>query len=184
RIATAEVARVAAAVLDVLAAAHAKGIVHRDIKPENVFLTREGQVKLLDFGIAQVRDGFTSVATQVGATLGTPSYMAPEQALGRSNEVDGRTDLWAVGAMMFWALSGRTVHSGSTLNEQLVASATRHAPSVASVTQDLPPGFAQVIDRALRFERDARWPDALSMSHALAEVAASVNGMPSAPRLQ
>src|SRR5580658_4660177 len=86
--------------LDVLAAAHAKAVVHRDIKPPNLFLTRDGVVKVLDFGIARVRDIAAASAhegTGSGMLLGTPAYMAPEQALAKSNEIDGQTDLWAVG---------------------------------------------------------------------------------------
>ncbi len=80
--------------LDVLVAAHAKGIVHRDLKPENVFLTQDGQVKVLDFGIARLRElRDTNAATRTGSLLGTPAFMAPEQARGRWDDVDERTDL-------------------------------------------------------------------------------------------
>jgi serine/threonine protein kinase len=77
--------------LDVLAAAHAKGVDHRDIKPQNLFLTEDGTIKVLDFGIARVRDAVASgvLATHTGILLGTPAFMAPEQALGESTEVDG-----------------------------------------------------------------------------------------------
>src|ERR1700722_8622570 len=97
-----EVLSVADQLLDVLIAAHAKGIVHRDIKPENVFLTRTGQVKVLDFGIAGLRElsGGGTRATRAGTSMGTPAFMAAEQARGLWNEVDGRTDLWAVGASL------------------------------------------------------------------------------------
>ncbi len=80
--------------LDVLAAAHANGIVHRDIKPENLFLVRDGALKVLDFGIARLKQGDGSVrATRTGDAMGTPAFMPPEQALGNWSEVDGRTDL-------------------------------------------------------------------------------------------
>src|SRR5690606_31448004 len=99
---------------EVLVAAHAKGIVHRDVKPENVFLCADGRVKLLDFGIARLVEGAQGAATRHGFLLGTPAYMAPEQARADWDQVDARTDVWAVGASMFRVLSGRTVHVGAT----------------------------------------------------------------------
>ncbi|HEX9295442.1 MAG TPA: serine/threonine-protein kinase, partial [Polyangiaceae bacterium] len=89
-------------ILDILAAAHSAGIVHRDLKPDNIFLTSDGRVKLLDFGIARVNDAVpSSLKTRMGTALGTAPYMAPEQALGKLSEVDGRADLFSLGAMMF-----------------------------------------------------------------------------------
>src|SRR5260221_3817473 len=108
-----EVLACADRVLDVLAAAHGHGIVHRDIKPENLFLTYERTLKVLDFGIASVRElsaaGFE--ATRSGAALGTPAFMAPEQADGRGAPLDHRADLWALGATMFTLLTGRHVQN-------------------------------------------------------------------------
>jgi serine/threonine-protein kinase len=116
-------------VLDVLAAAHAKGIIHRDIKPENLFITREARVKVLDFGIARMRE-ITSVSnvTRTGSTLGTPAFMSPEQALGKTKDVDASSDLFAVGAVMFTMITGRYVHDGETANEVMVRAATQPAP--------------------------------------------------------
>ena len=128
-----DVLSVADQLLEVLAAAHAKGVVHRDIKPENVFLTRAGQVKVLDFGIARLRElSSASTATKSGASMGTPAYMPPEQARALWDEVDARSDLWAVGATMFHLLSGKLVHDGRTANEMLLSAMTKAAPPLNS----------------------------------------------------
>jgi serine/threonine-protein kinase len=118
RLPLSEVLFIADQLLDVLASAHEKGIVHRDIKPENLFLARGIGLKVLDFGIARVFEGTRSkTETKAGLIMGTPAFMAPEQALAKWDEVDGRTDLWAVGAMIFTLLSGEHVHEAATGNE-------------------------------------------------------------------
>jgi serine/threonine-protein kinase len=164
-----DVALLADQLLDVLAAAHAAHIVHRDLKPDNVFLTLEGRVKVLDFGIARLREAAheSSASTQAGSLLGTPAFMAPEQALGRWKEVDERTDIWAIGATLFNLLSGRFVHEAESVQEQLVLAATHRAPSVAQLAPQTPPWLVAVVDRALSFGRDARFADARSMQAAL-----------------
>jgi serine/threonine-protein kinase len=163
-----DVLSVADQLLDVLAAAHAKDIIHRDLKPENVFVTRDGRVRILDYGIARMRELSTaSTATRSGATMGTPYYMAPEQARGLWDEVDGRTDLWAVGATMFHLLSGQFVHDGRTMNEVLLAAMTKPAPSLGVVAPNISPAVTHVVDRALAFDRDARWRDARRMQDAV-----------------
>ncbi|EYF03975.1 serine/threonine-protein kinase [Chondromyces apiculatus] len=173
-----EVVRVALGVLDVLVAAHVKGIVHRDIKPENVFLTRDGQVKVLDFGIARLREmpAGTSSVTRTGATMGTPAYMPPEQALGHNHEIDARTDLWAVGATMFSLLTGRFVHEADTANKLLLAAMTRAAPPVLTHRPDVSAGLAAIVDQALAFERKDRFQSAEEMREALRTLLASGEG--------
>ncbi len=164
-------------ILSVLIAAHAKGIVHRDLKPDNVFLTRAGQVKILDFGIARLRQLSTaSSVTQTGFTAGTPAYMAPEHARGLSDEVDERSDLWACGAIMFSLLAGRGVHEGRTMNEKLANAINRPAPPLASVAPDVSPPVADLIDRALEFAKDMRWSSAATMQKALHQAYQLVNG--------
>lgn len=159
-------------VLDVLAAAHDEGIVHRDVKPANIFLSRDGQIRLLDFGIARVTAAWRTHTTQSGTTLGTPAFMPPEQARGRSEQLDGRTDLWAVGATMFVLLSGRHVHEAETLNEELLAAMTVPAPTLAQFAPDLPNPLIELVDKALAFERDDRWSSAPEMQSAVRKVAA------------
>jgi serine/threonine-protein kinase len=155
-------------ILDVLVAAHKAGVVHRDLKPDNVFLTREGQVKVLDFGIARLRELSTATsATHTGAAMGTPAFMPPEQARGLWDEVDGRSDLWAVGALMFSLMTGRRVHTGRTTNEVLLAAMTEPAAPIRSIESDVPETVANVVDRALAYERDDRWQDAQTMQDAI-----------------
>jgi serine/threonine protein kinase len=164
----AETMAVADKLLDVLAAAHEKGIVHRDLKPENIFITLGGEPKILDFGLARVREVQASAhATQAGDPMGTPAFMPPEQALGNWDSVDARTDLWALGATLFTLLTGRLVHEAPTLNQLLLAAMTKPAPPLATVLAGAPREVAKVIDRALAFDSKARWPDARSMQAAV-----------------
>jgi serine/threonine-protein kinase len=158
--------RIIVQVLDVLVAAHEKGIVHRDIKPENLFETSSGEVRVLDFGIARLMEA-TEGMTQSGVTMGTIGYMAPEQARGLAGQVDARSDLWAVGATMFNLLTGRAVHEASSQNEMLLLAMTAQVPPVRSLAPWIPHGLGEVLDKALAFDKEARWPDARAMRDAL-----------------
>jgi serine/threonine protein kinase len=155
--------------LEVLAAAHAKGIVHRDIKPANLFLTRKGIVKVLDFGVAHALAATASGAHAPDAevVVGTPAFMAPEQA--RATGVDGQTDVWALGATMFTLLSGAFVHEGESAEQIVTLTALTPARPLASVAPEVPPPIAHVVDRALAFEKSDRWPSAQAMHDALAQ---------------
>lgn len=151
-------------VLDVLAVAHGLGIVHRDLKPDNLFITVDGQLKVLDFGLARLIDRVPGeFKTRTGVALGTFAYMAPEQALGRHDQVDGRTDLFALGATSFRILSGRKVHESETQAHLLHAMASKPAPPLSSIAPDVPPAVCSVIDMALAFDKHARYPDARTM---------------------
>lgn len=170
-----DVLSIAGQLLDVLASAHDKGIVHRDLKPENLFLDRGGQLKVLDFGIARLRETKERSGTRTGSLMGTPSFMPPEQARGRWDEVDARTDLWAVGATMYTLLTGRLVHEAETANEALALAITQRAPALASVVPDVPPAVAMIVDRALCYEKEGRFPDAATMQAAVREAYAALH---------
>ncbi len=178
RLPAVSVLAIAHALLDVLAAAHAQGIVHRDIKPANVFVTNDGQVKVLDFGIARVRDAASGNAnvTGTGLLLGTPAFMSPEQALGKSTEIGPPTDIWAVGATLFTVLTGTPVHAGETGQHMMILAATQQARSLGATDPRMPPPIVAVVDRALQFDRERRWPTAESMRDAVRDASLSVFG--------
>ena len=172
-----EVLSIADQLLDVLVAAHAAGIVHRDLKPENIFLSKGGQLKVLDFGIARLREmGDSATATKTGSIIGTPGFMAPEQARGRWDDVDGRTDLWAVGATMYTLMTGRYVHEAQTANEVLALAITQPAPLVATVMPEIPDAVAQLVDKALAYSMADRFQDAATMQEAVRRAYHSTQG--------
>jgi eukaryotic-like serine/threonine-protein kinase len=167
-----EVLRVMREVLDALAAAHEHGVVHRDIKPENIFITVDGRVKVLDFGIAHLPEGFgpPSPKTQSGLVMGTPAFMSPEQARARWDLVGPVSDVWSVGATMFTLLSGQFVHDEETVPEILSAIFTRPARSLKAVMPNAALPVVALVDRALQRRTADRWGSAREMRVALLEV--------------
>jgi serine/threonine-protein kinase len=176
-LAVVHVLAIAEQVLDVLGAAHVKGIVHRDIKPANLFLVRGGQVKVLDFGLARLREGGGSIAlTAAGVVMGTWAYMSPEQARSKPDLIDHRTDLFAVGAVMFRAITGRWVRDGETANERLLAAMTKPAAKLSEAAPQVPAPIASLVDKALEFDRANRWPTADAMQKAVRAAFADLSG--------
>jgi eukaryotic-like serine/threonine-protein kinase len=182
RIPVPEVLAIAGQVLEVLAVAHEAQVVHRDIKPANVFVTRGGYAKLLDFGLARVRDGSISlIPTAEGIVMGTAGYMPPEQARGKTDQVDSRSDLFSVGAVMFRALSGRRIHEKATPFDTTMAAMTDPAPPLSSVLPGARPLLVAAVDKALAFDKQDRWSTAREMFDALRAAYDEARGRPAPP---
>ncbi len=167
---------IAIEVLDILAAAHEAGVIHRDVKPQNVFLVRTPsgppRVKLLDFGIAKFREHDGGTVTRSGEIIGSPLYMAPEQARGES-DIDGRADVWSVGAMLYEMLTGGAAHAASTPVAVLAKILTQPAPPPSSCGRAIPLGIDETTTRALAIDREARFESAAAMAEALRAARAS-----------
>lgn len=168
RLPVAEALAIAGQILEVLTVAHDNGIVHRDIKPGNVLVTHGGHAKVLDFGLARIRDGAVSlIPTAAGVVMGTAGYMAPEQARGQPDQVDRRTDLFAVGAVLFRALSGRRIHERQNAVDMTIAAMKDPVVSLASAMPGAGRALVHAVDRALAFDKNARWQSAREMFEAL-----------------
>jgi eukaryotic-like serine/threonine-protein kinase len=149
-----EAVRVAAQIASGLAAAHDKGIVHRDVKPANVIVASDGRVKIVDFGIAKLAD--QSRLTRDGTAVGTAGYMAPEQI--RGEEIDPRTDVWALGAVLYEMVTGRTPFPGDNDHERIRGILTREPEPMASLRSGVAPDLARIAARALAKKTGDRYP--------------------------
>ena len=172
-----------------LAGAHAAGIVHRDIKPGNLFCTQgsDGEllVKVLDFGISKLteaatREGGLSV-TKTSAVLGSPLYMSPEQ-IKSSKDVDGRTDVWSLGVVLFELVTGQVPFPGESFGEVAIKIATQAPPPLVQFRRDVPVGLDAVIGRCLEKERQNRYASVGELALALARFA-SVRGQVAVDRI-
>ena len=173
-----EILRIAREVLEILSAAHDKGVIHRDIKPDNLIIDGAGRVRVLDFGIARLLED-EDVTSTTGGPFGTPGYVSPEQALGRRDLVGPATDVYLLGATLFTLASGEFVHVAEHAQELVVAAATRRARSVGTCAPQLSKEVVTLVDRATRFDPRDRFPTARAMLREVERVEIALTAPPS-----
>jgi serine/threonine-protein kinase len=160
RLSVAEAARILEPIMEGLAAAHEAGVVHRDVKPENIVLsvdhTGAPAPKLIDFGISKITAGDVAQLSQTDRVIGTPLYMSPEQ-LHPGEGIDGRTDVWAVGVLLFELLAGRRPFDAAGRDQVVAKIATADAELLQAHAADVPDAMAAVVARALRRKKEARF---------------------------
>ena len=159
-----EATRILAAIAPGLDEAHSKGIIHRDIKPSNILFDRRNNPYISDFGIAKLSQAQAGNVTG-SAIIGTPAYMAPEQAQG--DEIDGRTDIYSLGIILFEMLTGKQPYEADTPMAVAIKHITDPVPHILNANPNLPPGMEAIIQKAMAKNKADRYPSAVDMTNAL-----------------
>ncbi|WP_133305599.1 protein kinase [Streptomyces sp. AcE210] len=162
-----DVARWGAQMCEALDDAHKAGIMHRDIKPSNIFVTPSGVVKVLDFGIARAADPIATRVTRTGFIVGTPAYMAPEQARGYP---EPNSDLYALGCLLFELITGRPPFQAPDAMGYITAHSTQQPPTPSSVSEGVPPDWDDLVLTLLDKDPALRYPDAAALAQALRQL--------------
>lgn len=168
-----ETARILNKLAPALDEAHTKGIIHRDLKPGNILFDRAGEPYISDFGIAKIAQSKGTTVTG-GAIIGTPAYMSPEQAQG--DQVDGRSDIYALGVILYEMLTGVQPYQATTPMAVVVKHLTEPIPHILDANPNLPPDIEPVIEKAMAKNRDARFSTAAELADAVSEVARGASG--------
>lgn len=183
RLPLAETVRIVTAIADALAAAHRVGVLHRDLKPSNIVLMPDGQVKILDFGLARITEApadhvtgdLTPTATAIGELAGTPAYMPPERVMGKA--VDHRADIYSLGVVLFELLTGRLPFTAPDFISLLTRIATQPSPAPHQIDPSIPTAISQVVTRAMAMDPADRYATAEELAADLQKRAAAVAGM-------
>lgn len=170
-----QAARIIERIGNALDKAHSLGIYHRDVKPGNILFNEDGEAFLTDFGIVKLAEG-SEAYTQTGATLGTPHYMSPEQVDNKN--VDGRSDLYALGVILYEMLTGQKPYDNESQTRVLIMHLTNPIPDILKTKPDLPPGFGDVIRKALAKDPADRYQSGASLTQAVREAILGANVNP------